>query len=252
MVILLSSNCIYHLTLFILHRAPLKEHATENLFFWKAIERLEDLMLRITKQEEQVRSGNAKTNRLNVVKGEGNTGFDVSGASKIKGGNNPKSMRFKEESNISVDLQAKKVFLSGVSNVREVVKSVMEEYVAEGSPSQVNLPGKLRVIVEKEVAAWLDSTAVVADSHADFTAVDDRGLTLPKDLFTKAKTEAYMVMRKDTFARWRFTEEFSQFVSQLTPLTRQGSLNMTNNMYRRQSGADIQIDIQNLKLKDKT
>ena len=38
-----------------------------------------------------------------------------------------------------------------------------------------------------------------------------------KNLFSKAKNECYMIMRKDTFARWRFTEKFSHFYESLQP-----------------------------------
>ena len=43
-----------------------------------------------------------------------------------------------------------------------------------------------------------------------------------KNLFSKAKNECYMIMRKDTFARWRFTEKFSHFYESLQPPTNVG------------------------------
>ena len=41
---------------------------------------------------------------------------------------------------------------------------------------------------------------------------------VPKELFLKAKSECYMIMRKDTFARWRFTDKFAEFFDGLQPL----------------------------------
>ena len=43
-----------------------------------------------------------------------------------------------------------------------------------------------------------------------------------KNIFLKAKNECYMIMRKDTFARWRFTEKFSHFYESLQPPTNVG------------------------------
>ena len=43
-----------------------------------------------------------------------------------------------------------------------------------------------------------------------------------KNLFLRAKNECYMIMRKDTFARWRFTEKFSHFYESLQPPTNAG------------------------------
>ena len=91
------------------------------------------------------------------------------------------------------------------------------------TPLQVNFPGKMRVEMEKEVADWLAESEITSNyKEGDITAnlndLTESHLAIPTSLWTKAKHEAYMVMRKDTFARWSCSDEFTKFVNSLEPL----------------------------------
>jgi hypothetical protein len=62
-----------------------------------------------------------------------------------------------------------------------------------------------------------DNSANIFNQYSDFN-IRNRSCNTPNDiknLFSKAKNECYMIMRKDTFARWRFTEKFSHFYESL-------------------------------------
>jgi hypothetical protein len=41
------------------------------------------------------------------------------------------------------------------TQLRDVVQDMMDQYVVEGSRNQVNLPGKMRVQLEKDLFSWL-------------------------------------------------------------------------------------------------
>jgi hypothetical protein len=88
---------------------------------------------------------------------------------------------------------------------------------------QVNFPGKMRVVLEKEVANWLAESEITSkykegDVTANLNDLTEAHLVIPSSLWAKAKHEAYMVMRKDTYARWSCSPEFTQFVDSLEPL----------------------------------
>ena len=81
----------------------------------------------------------------------------------------------------------------------------------------------MRVVLEKEVADWLAESEITSkykegDVTANLNDLTEAHLVIPTSLFVKAKHEAYMVMRKDTFARWSCSDEFTQFVNSLEPL----------------------------------
>ena len=81
----------------------------------------------------------------------------------------------------------------------------------------------MRVTLEKEVADWLAESEITSkykegDVTANLNDLTEAHLVIPTSLFVKAKHEAYMVMRKDTFARWSCSDEFTQFVNSLEPL----------------------------------
>lgn len=57
-----------------------------------------------------------------------------------------------------------------------------------------------------------------SDSKTFGPCLSCKEYSIPKDLFSKAKSECYMIMRKDTFARWRFTDKFTEFFDALQPL----------------------------------
>ena len=69
-----------------------------------------------------------------------------------------------------------------------------------------------------------DHSANIFNQYSDFN-IRNSSCNTPNDiknLFSKAKNECYMIMRKDTFARWRFTEKFSHFYESLQPPTNVG------------------------------
>jgi hypothetical protein len=69
-----------------------------------------------------------------------------------------------------------------------------------------------------------DNGANIFNQNSDFNTRNS-SCNAPNDiknLFSKAKNECHMIMRKDTFARWRFTEKFSHFYESLQPPTNVG------------------------------
>lgn len=232
------------------------EHAPENLFFWKAVERFEDICSRLDKQLEKLKNGEEIPIRKTVqVPGTASsmrlkTTASVSSKPLTHNINNmlqgncgvtsmDESLSLKSSVNVSVIQQLvceKNTLNEGFTQLTDVVRAMMEQYVYEGSVSQVNFPGRLRVQLEKDVAHWLDSATMSlrktlendtkelevevrnSESRKIYFHAYSKGLIIPKDLFVKAKSECYMIMRKDTFARWRFTDQFSTFSDSLQPL----------------------------------
>ena len=170
--------------------------------------------------------------------------------------------------------------------LEKIVINIMANYINQGSNNQINLPGKMRVLLEENVRVFLlflndmnearqdgydfinsnnesgknnsdnnnnknknssnksddnninnnnnnnnntnsnksDSSANIFNQYSDFN-IRNSSCNTPNDiknLFSKAKNECYMIMRKDTFARWRFTEKFSHFYESLQPPTNVG------------------------------
>ena len=341
------------------------EHAPENLFFWKAVERFEDLCNRLEKQLEKLKNGeeipirktgqgqgvgntalslrlkttasvsyrplnhtinntsslingnsNSNSNSIITGTGTGNVNSNVSGNVNIIANSNTGtntgtgvdvtviddsiSLKSNKQAFILHQLVSeKKTVNDGFSQLIDIVKAMMSQYVFEGSENQVNFPGKLRVQLEKDVALWLDSATISlrktksvndisiiskndnihnddndlnnknssknnnknnnnnnnknnkndknsnstndseidfeiknSDSRKQFFHAYSKGFIIPKDLFVKAKSECYMIMRKDTFARWRFTDQFSTFSDSLQPLAnaRNSSEGSNNNL----------------------
>jgi hypothetical protein len=122
--------------------------------------------------------------------------------------------------------------------LRDVVQDMMDQYVVEGSRNQVNLPGKMRVQLEKDLFSWLGTVRHLGlavretgwenekeGKEGDNGHLEGRRMSegtgqkeIVKEMFSKAKTECYMIKRKDTFARWRTTDQFSNFFDNLQPL----------------------------------
>ena len=232
------------------------EHAPENLFFWKAVERFEDICSRLDKQLEKLKNGEeipirktvqvpgtASSMRLKTTASVSSKPVTYNGdhmsQSGCSGSFLDDSLSMKSNVNISVIQQLvseKNTLNEGYAQLTDVVRTMMEQYVYEGSVSQVNLPGRLRVQLEKDVAHWLDSAKLSlrktleneknkleievknSESRKIYFHAYSKGFIIPKDLFVKAKSECYMIMRKDTFARWRFTDQFSTFSDSLQPL----------------------------------
>ena len=256
------------------------EHAPENLYFWKSLERFEDICLRLQRQVERIRSGEVITRRI----ASASTGRDspwrlkttatataapfgtirypgescaVDGEmlsesksvqSIARATKHPNatpaliSIQYQSENTVashSAD-NGQKILHEGFAQLRDVVKAIMEQFVLEGSSNQVNLPGKLRVQLQRDVYSWLETVrhlgsgvkGVEGKNDKDGEQIDSerdmgckmtigsaaQGLVIPKDMFSKAKSECYMIMRKDTFARWSITDEFSNFFDNLQPL----------------------------------
>eukprot|EP00596_Hydrurales_sp_CCMP1899_P005742 CAMPEP_0119040350 /NCGR_PEP_ID=MMETSP1177-20130426/10241_1 /TAXON_ID=2985 /ORGANISM="Ochromonas sp, Strain CCMP1899" /LENGTH=423 /DNA_ID=CAMNT_0007005305 /DNA_START=1498 /DNA_END=2769 /DNA_ORIENTATION=+ len=238
------------------------EHAPENLFFWKAVERFEDLCTRLEKQLEKLKNGEDFPTRTGTASNKaGSTRIKTTASTRIPVSvlRQRSTLVDESESNSTTGpsekspkrldpiaaLQGRKAINGSFLQLRNIVKGMMEQYVYEGSPNQVNLPGKLRVVLEKEVNIWLaemkpiDEICVNKENETDLAGLlsmdgdkvdeiiklNDVKFRVPKELWTKAKSECYMIMRKDTFARWRFTEQFSTFFENLQPLASVKNLN---------------------------
>jgi Regulator of G protein signaling domain len=277
------------------------EHAPENLYFWKSLERFEDICLRLQRLVERLRTGDATgtETRTGTVCGRGagarsSTGpgsrypwrLKTTAATATSG-----TIRYPAEScevdeepssgsrhvrsttrtsshravtstlaqtvtptltlaqthgkhpitpHLALAADSRKVLNVGFAQLRDVVQDIMDQYVLEGSPNQVNLPGKMRVQLEKDVFSWLGTVRHLGlavretgwenekeGKEGDNSHLEGRGMArgssqkeivIPKEMFSKAKTECYMIMRKDTFARWRITDQFSNFFDNLRPL----------------------------------
>ena len=295
------------------------EHAPENLYFWKSLERFEDICLRLQRLVERLRTGDATGTEIRKGTGTG-AGREAgtvcgrgAGASSSTGLDSPYPWRLKttataatatsgtiryptesfgveEESSsrmnqiqattrttsrsasistlaqtitrtlaltptvppaqaqgkhptaphLALGAGSRKVLDVGFAQLRDVVQDMMDQYVLEGSPNQVNLPGKMRVQLEKDVFSWLGTVRHLGlgtretewengkeGKEGDNGLIEGRRmsigstqkeLVIPKEMFAKAKTECYMIMRKDTYARWRITDQFSDFFDNLKPL----------------------------------
>jgi hypothetical protein len=277
------------------------EHAPENLYFWKSLERFEDICLRLQRLVERLRTGDATGTGTGTVYGREagarsstgpgswypwrlkttapastaasgtirypaeSCGVDEessSGSRHVRSTTRTSSHRAAISTlaqtvtptltlaqtqgkhpitpHLTLEVDSRKVLNVGFAQLRDVVQDMMDQYVLEGSRNQVNLPGKMRVQLEKDVFSWLGTVRHLGlavretgwengkeGKEGDNGHLEGRGmargssqkeLVIPKEMFSKAKTECYMIMRKDTFARWRITDQFSNFFDNLRPL----------------------------------
>ena len=150
----LSSVLYYPPALALFEAFSIKEIATESLFFWKAVDRFEDLCGRLEVQKaKSAEAVKPKTHGSTTSSSSGQTG----GAGKNKGsrasfgaGTAPaaassvpssaasggRTFRYVKQTE-SGPAQAKRQLAIGISQLRDMCTTIMTEYVFQGSPQQV-------------------------------------------------------------------------------------------------------------------
>jgi Cyclic nucleotide-binding domain/Regulator of G protein signaling domain len=261
----LSSVLYYPPALELFEAFSVKEHATESLYLWKAIDRLEELCQRVDRQLENAMNGSVRAKAVNRAATMARGFMTTSSLRRASGTPEEAIPGQAQKKPVYVKAETpEKIYETGIAQIRDVIKNIMEQYVFDGSPNQVNLPGKMRVQVEEDVKQWLEDTTPVGATQPPKSPKYDHcnpNFTVPKELFAKVKTEAYMVMRKDTYARWRFTAEFTEFINKLEPFSRRrssladvttesrrASTDFSNSLLRKQSMRTVEgVDIKRLR-----
>lgn len=134
----------------------------------------------------------------------------------------------------------------GIVELREVAKNIIETFVFEGAPNQVNLSSKTRNRMEKTFREWSvsgygsnttlsplrNSSPKHGESNITTSAVTEEESLLASSLrnspmvamfpdnvnvnfstlFEEAKNEVLKLLRHDNFPRWKRTPEFLAFV----------------------------------------
>lgn len=117
-----------------------------------------------------------------------------------------------------------------LQSVCDVAFSLITHYINEGSSYQVNIPHTLRKQINKlfeEAVVACDSIMSAAQMMGPLSSASEIDVFFSKysntiqlfgNLFSKAKQEVYLLLREDSFKRWRKTTGFSAFINVATRL----------------------------------
>eukprot|EP00607_Mallomonas_marina_P008528 CAMPEP_0182418454 /NCGR_PEP_ID=MMETSP1167-20130531/2880_1 /TAXON_ID=2988 /ORGANISM="Mallomonas Sp, Strain CCMP3275" /LENGTH=626 /DNA_ID=CAMNT_0024592667 /DNA_START=560 /DNA_END=2440 /DNA_ORIENTATION=+ len=191
-----------------------KEHSTEGLLFWQAVDRFEDMCERLTVKtyHEEEREKERERGR------EDNNGEERERERTVKE-------------------------MPDYHMLHEMAACIMKRFILDGAVNQVNIQGNLRKQIEKDFASLSDYTpkerekekekekekeretneATGASSEQETESEKAREVERErekteederyKELFKKAKSEVYGLLKTDNLFRWKDTPEFTEFLS---------------------------------------
>lgn len=122
-----------------------------------------------------------------------------------------------------------KTFDKNIKELYDVALSIMTKYIEDQSHLQVNIPGKMRVETEENFKMWtvkMPNDHEIPDEISDPDQIRqyvDLSFLKIKDLFRKPKKEIFELLKKDTYARLKQTQEFVDFVNSVKPYDRQNT-----------------------------
>ena len=150
--------------------------------------------------------------------------------------------------------------------IYDLAEEIVRTFIVMEAPSQVNIPGDMRVAIEDSFQRWGSATIAFASTDSSIYNIgssgngsirigvsssrsfrcsigqgqqyqdtsNDQGEQLSDEkyieLFSAAKREVFELMRKDKFQTWRESQEFRAFFDAL-PHTRGGPRNNSANVY---------------------
>lgn len=275
-----------------------KEHAAENVEFWQAVERFNEIYWRyanemkrkeilfndksqavevlsprsvheealgdslgmgigtIIEESESVNSGRITSvsvraatineDGVNMENNDGTSSDDEahgdSGSKKKKNGSTANTVdseetdSFREKPKVISSAKIRKQSIaaqratsnprqveSQLFEIHDVCKAIIEKFIAEGSPHQVNIAYKMRIETEAFFKEW---SAAITDIRQKLSVakesveVDEleESYAKAKAIFEKPKKEVYELMQKDTYSRLKHTKEFMEFLEEMKPI----------------------------------
>jgi len=115
-------------------------------------------------------------------------------------------------------------FESQLFEIHDVCKAIVEKFIAEGAPCQINIAYKMRIETENVFRDW----SFVINEIRDKLSVERESVALEelevsyakaKAIFEKPKKEVYELMQKDTYSRLKLTKEFKEFLEEMKPIS---------------------------------
>ena len=126
-----------------------------------------------------------------------------------------------------------------LKELHDVCRSILDKFVVDGAPLQVNLPGKMRIEVETLYREWVFGNTnnsnninnktnqppeLIIDHSDSFKYIqsiedifDSASFVKVKDIFKRSKKEVYDLLKKDTYARLKLTTQFQEFIASVIP-----------------------------------
>lgn len=195
------------------------EHATENLAFWHAIDRFEETCALINKETVETEgkndgggnnksahsASNASLSRFVGHSGRMSTSARISAgamSSRISAGASSVSI-------VHAEASTTRSHTNNIKVLQDVGRSIMDKYIYEASPDQVNIPGKMRQETENLFNSWIACLSYTEDG--------EKPEIEPLDIFHRAKKEIFDLLKKDPFVRWKQTVEFGEFIATWAP-----------------------------------
>jgi len=120
---------------------------------------------------------------------------------------------------------------TNMKELHDVCKSIIDKFIVDGAVQQINIPGKMRIDVERMFKEWVNTPGANnpiplkqinpdaekpnpnSESYRDFNLTFDANSFIKvKEIFKRSKKEVYELLKKDTFVRLKMTEEFLSLI----------------------------------------
>lgn len=177
------------------------EMASESLQFWWAAERFNEMM-------QCLKTDFDKMCNSFYSRHSSSDGNEVTLAKTI----NTMSLRKqRDETSGIIEMKLRELY--------DVANSIIKEFIVHGAEKQINIPGSMREEIEKSIEEWLEE--INGEMNLNIAGII---LAIAADLFQKSKKEVYELLKKDTYLRFKATNQFKEFVTSMKPYNRQRAL----------------------------
>jgi len=169
------------------------EHSTEGLLFWRAVDRYEDMCLRIFCISKTT-GGVAQSSPRVLQNNRTRSSTDMSSSTGT-------------QSSETVDYHM----------LHSIAMSIINTFIVDGAVNQINIQGNLqrKIIATFNVlsdAFYAGTSSEIPETAETLEGGEDSGYSV---LFKRPKSEVFGLLRSDNYMRWKDTKEFVDFISSI-------------------------------------